>query len=329
MSTAKMARFCRALAHTTAGSIPILRALELMAGPKSPYYLRRLLPPIIDELHRGGSLISAFRRQQKKFPEEFLELVGAAEKAGALPLAFNRLGDMYEDRLAFIREVTKEMAYALSVVVTAAYVIPFFQGLMMTSLTAEEYAAQFAIRLAFAWIPILLILAVLGHLGLLEKIGTEITARVWPLRKFSLDFAVARFLRSLAMLLEAGLSATQSIERAAATTVHSRLRKKLVQVVPRIQAGEDLASALKASAILPDLAIDMVRTGEYSGRLEELLYKCASYIEDELRHARNLLRIVFAALVLPGIVVAWGLLHLLPAVIAALRSIASLLAGAG
>lgn len=80
------------------------------------------------------------------------------------------------------------------------------------------------------------------------------------------------------------LSVPRAIERAAATTVNPRVRNALVQAVPMVQRGTELTAALKSTGMLPELALEMVRTGEFSGRLEVLMRKTAQYIEESTTH---------------------------------------------
>ncbi|MDZ4858372.1 MAG: type II secretion system F family protein, partial [Candidatus Hydrogenedentes bacterium] len=329
LSTKHMAYLCRKLAELCRGAIPVDRALALIASEHSPYPIRRIIPPIVDHIRNGGTLTGGFRAQRRVLPDEFIELIAAAEHGGKTQVAFEQLAFMYTQRLAYLQQLIRDMAYPLCVWLSAAYVIPFFRGLAVTAEIAGTYTTNFFLAVIASWAPILIVLIALGQLGLLEKIGREVTSRVWPLSVISRRLALIRFLRSLAMLLEAGLTMTKSIERAAATTVNPHVRKKLVTAVPLVQRGETLTEALAATNLLPDMAMDMVRTGEYSGRLDELLHKCAQYFEDELHHSRNTLRIFMLVVAIPAAIVAYGFLRLFPAGTSVFDAIASIYRNAG
>ena len=82
-----MAYLCRMLAQSSRGSVQIDRALQLLMGQHAPAEWRRLLPPVLDHIKQGGTLAEAFRLQRRYIPDDFLELVAAAERGGKVELA--------------------------------------------------------------------------------------------------------------------------------------------------------------------------------------------------------------------------------------------------
>ena len=310
LDTKTMAYMCRMLAQSSRGSVQIDRALELMMGEHSTTRLKRLMPPIIDHIRRGGTLADAFRMQRRYIPEQFIELIDAAERGGKTEVAFEYLSHDYERRLEFLRSMTRLLLYPLLLILIACYVIPWFIGVMTTPLSAEEFTFRYLARIAISWVPFACVVIVLRHFDMNEKLIYAVASRTWPWRGILHQMALVRFFRTLAMLLDAGLSVPRAIERAAATTVNPRVRNALVQAVPMVQRGTELTAALKSTGMLPELALEMVRTGEFSGRLEVLMRKTAQYIEESTTHYVYMLQYTLVALVIPLLIVI-GILNLI------------------
>lgn len=305
-----MAYLCRMLAQSSRGSVQIDRALSLMMGEHGAARLKHLMPPIIDHIKRGGTLAEAFRLQRRYIPDLFIELVDAAERGGKVEIAFEYLALDYEKRLEFLRAMARQLMYPLLLIITALYIIPYFKGLMLTKLSAEVYTFNFLMAQFISWLPFMMVFVVLRHFDLIEKLTYAIASRTWPWRGILHQMALMRFFRCLAVLLDAGLNVPRAIERAAATTVNPRVHNALVQAVPMVQQGAELTAALKNTGMLPELALEMVRTGEFSGRLEDLLRKTAQYIEESTTHYVYMLQYTLVALIIPLLIVI-GILNMI------------------
>ena len=322
-----MAHFCRALAQTGRGSVQIDRSLALLMGPSAPVALRRVLPPVLDHIKSGGTLADAFRLQRRYIPADFLELVAAAESGGRVEPAFEYLAHDYEVRLEFYRSMVQQMTYPLMVWISAAYIIPYFRDLMLTHDSPEAYTLKFILGVVVSWLPTLIVFMTLRQLGLVEKLFYGIASRTWPWQGILHNIALVRFFRCLAMLLEAGLTVPGAIERSAAVTVNPRVFKSLRRAVPLVQGGASLTEALRATGMLPDLAVEMVRTGEFAGRLEDLLRKTAHYIEESTSHYVKMLQFTFIGLLIPAILLTLVLQGLAAQVVMVFMAMRKMLGG--
>ncbi|MBM3855521.1 MAG: hypothetical protein FJ399_20595, partial [Verrucomicrobia bacterium] len=292
-----------------------------------PARLRRLLPPILDRIKEGGSLADALRTQRRYVPDDVIELVAAAERGGKVEAAFDHLAHDYELRLEFLRSMVRQLTYPLTLWVSAGYIIPFFKDMYFTQDSIEVYAAKFLLNVFLSWLPLIIVWITLRHFGLLDKLVYAVASRTWPWRGILHHIALVRFFRCLAMLLDAGLGTPQAIERAAASTVNPRVRKALAKTVPLVQQGADLTEALQSTGMLPDLAIEMVRTGEYSGRLDDLLRKTAQYLQESTRHYVLMLQFSFFALLIPAFLVLYILSSLAGMLVAVFMQLREMLGG--
>ena len=284
LSTKRMAHLTQMLLMLTKGGIPIVRALTVLQEEEHGRPYRKLLPPIIDALQRGESLASALRTQSKYLPDLFTEMMIAGDVSGKLEAVQEELARHYAQVLEIQRLYIRGAMYPLLLVITVVIIIPYVQGLLFTKDSVEWYTVLFFWGFVKRYGRMFLIIWVLARLGLLRRITDPIFSHMWVIAKFWRRFALARFCRCMAILLDAGLGLRQAIERSAAVTTHPQLKRALCKAVPMVQQGVPLDEALNATGILPEMVSNMVHVGETSGRAEEMFHKCADYLYSEAIH---------------------------------------------
>jgi general secretion pathway protein F len=95
--------------------------------------------------------------------------------------------------------------------------------------------------------------------------------------------AVARFARTLASLLENGVTMLPALEIVRNVTGNIIISGLIENASNQVEKGQGLAQALSADAVFPDLAVQMIQVGEQSGELESMLYKIAEVYENEVQ----------------------------------------------
>ncbi|MBX7258940.1 MAG: type II secretion system F family protein [Candidatus Hydrogenedentes bacterium] len=302
LTTKQLALLCKSLTVMSEGSITLERSLELLSTEHASRSVRHALVPIVDALQRGETVGNAFRSQSRRFPEFFLEMVDVGERTGSLDTVFRILTEEYEQRAELIRFYVQGAAYPAGVLIAAVIGIPilriFLMGVAGNNGNAGAGIALFLWSKLVFYGSLFLIVMVLGHTGVLQRISWEIGSRIWVLKGITSEIALARFFRALAICLDAGLSIVPSIERAAAVTTHPKIRKGLLKAVPLVQQGMPLETALAETGLMPEMALTMVHTGEFAGKLDELLNKTAQYLYEGARHRTQMLSIAVVTLML-------------------------------
>lgn len=284
LSTKRMAHLSQMLLMMTKGGIPIVRALTLLQEEAHGRPYRKLLPPIIDALQRGETLATALRTQSKYLPDLFVEMMIAGDISGKHEAVLEEVARHYAQVLEIQRLYLRGAMYPILLLITAFVIIPYVRGLLFTKHSVEWYSVLFLWGLVRQHGPVVFVIWVLARLGLLRRITDPVLSRMWVIAKFWRRFALARFCRCMAILLDAGLGLRQAIERSAAVTTHPQLKRALCKAVPMVQQGVPLDEALNATGILPEMVSNMVHIGEASGRAEEMFGKCADYLYAEAIH---------------------------------------------
>jgi type II secretory pathway component PulF len=205
------------------------------------------------------------------------------------------LADYFEQRLALSRKITGMMVYPALQLIFAWFLGTFALGLI-ARLNLNS-AAPFNIRayvggylafqggvVAFA-LAMLLALWIVGRAGLAAAAIGRVAGHVPPFRGVLQKFALARFFRCLSLLLSAGLPVKASLENAARVAGDAALQRDVAAALPLIQRGATLSDAFARARALTPAAREMLRVGEQSGKVDEMLYKAAEYHAAEAEHA--------------------------------------------
>ncbi len=304
-----MAPLCRELATTYNAGIPLLQALRLAAEHVGSLKTRQMLNRIEAAIQNGATLSRAARAEHKLLPEMFIEVVAAGEMGGSLDALLRDLAAYYESITKMQRSVMAAMVYPMLQLLSAWFLGTFSLGLVRhISPTATErfvlgdyisaYAAfQFRALLVAAICAVILI--VLARLGMLQLPWALTKTVIFPLRYISNKFAMARFFRTLALLIGSGLNIRACIERSAAVTLNPLIERDLLRAVPVIMRGGTLVEAFAGCRYINRVGKEMIAVGEQSGRLDATLRKVAEYHYDEAEAAvQAATRLLFVAMVL-------------------------------
>jgi type IV pilus assembly protein PilC len=302
--------------------LPLLQSFEILLERQENPVFRDVLRDIRDQIRSGISLSDAFASHGDLFPRLYSTSIRAGEKSGELEsvlrrfLAYQKVLDAVQRRV-FSAMIYPAVLLALSVSVIAVmmiYVIPKF---------TEFYAG-----LAGGDLPILTRMVVGTALFLRKNVivlivavvGAVVTFRVWiatPAGRRGFDtlllrvpfvgqifqrYAIAQFTRSLATLLSGGNPLVPSLEIATTSVSNQRVAHRLNGIIQLVREGEPLWQSLEKTGEMTPLVLEMVKVGEATGSIEEMLVNVAEFYDTEIEE--RLARIV--TLVEPLILVIMG-----------------------
>lgn len=325
ISTKTMVPLCRQLATAYEAGVPIIRSLEVVGREFGDRRVRDLLAGMRDDLRNGYTLGGAAEAQQQYLPRFFIQLLATGEHGGKLDVMLRDLADYYEDRLAMRRKLIGIAVYPI-LQLTAAWFLGSFALLLIRRVMAglsgqggglnlyaffNEYV-WFQTKVTAALAIVLAVCVILSRAGLLKWIGGWIGAFVWPLAPIVRKFALARFFRSMSLLIGSGMNIVQCIENSAAIAANPYIQQDLLKAVRPIKEGATLLDAFRGSRFLTPTAREMLAVGEESGQLEQVLRKVSDYHVEEASHAANVATrigevtiIVVVALVIGYIVISF------------------------
>lgn len=328
--------FTQELATLLRARLPLDRALEILIELSGNVSVRQLLTRVRERVHDGATLSAAMEAQKGVFSRLYLSMLRVGEAGGALDVVLLRLAEHMERARELRDTVTSALIYpailvcvaGLSVVVLLIFVVPQFQQLFDDAGKALPLATQVVIALGdflrgYWWALVLAVLAVVVFMR--KQLSNPVTRYRWDLRFLRLPLAgeliakleVSGFSRTLGTLLANGVPLLTGLS-IVKETLHNRvLGEAMGQVADSLKQGRGLAQPLMEVSQFPRLAVHMVRVGEETGHLEDMLLQVADVYDKEVRSAiKRLLALLEPVLILGlGLVIAGIIMSILVAIL--------------
>ena len=327
--------FTQQLASLLGAGMPLDRALTILIGVAEDERGKALLERVQEKV-RGGSTLADALEAQGAFSRFYLNMVRAGESGGALETVLKRLNEFLERSQALRETVTSALIYpiillsvaVLSVIILLTFVVPQFERLFADAGKALPLATQIVIALGngfrhYWWVG-------LTAVGLTVTVARRQLSRPdsrarWDRRLLRLPLfgdliakvETARLTRTLGTLLGNGVSLLSALTIVRETLSNQVLAGALGEVAEHARTGRGLAEPLSEAGHFPKLAVQMIRVGEETGQLQEMLIQVADTYDGEVQTAvKRLLTLLEPALILGlGAVVAGIIMSILVAIL--------------
>jgi len=308
---------------------PILRSVETLAARVSDIHLKEILLRVEKDVRSGKSLSEAFLPFEGQFSKIYTASLMAGEKSGNLAGTIGRY-IQYAGTIARTKEkIRSALVYPTLLIVFSFillgilinFILPRFAGFYndfqseMPALTTALIAFSMAARRHAVFI---LLTAGLGALVFLRWVRKEDGRVAFDRLKLKLPYgrtlwresAASLFSRTLGLLLEAGISLLAAVGIASQAVANQALARDLKGLPDSIKNGQSLTDSLAATAVMPGLALDMVRIGETSANLQGMLADVSDFYDERVRAKIDTLVSLIEPLVIivMGIIVAGMLL---------------------
>jgi general secretion pathway protein F len=312
------------LATLFEAGLPLDRALaildELADGPRVKAIVTDLLHSV-----RGGSSFSEAlaKHHPRPFSRLYINMVRAGEKGGVLEVSLRRLAEFLEARAAFNEAVISALAYPLvitsvgaaAIVFLMTFVIPRFASIFQDLGQTIPLPTQILLSISAAvqtywWVGA--ILALVGVLAWRVWTGNPEGRLAWDRALLRLPLVggltmkveTARFARTLGTMLRSGVPVLGAMGVVGDMMSNQAVGAAVSRLADGVKRGGTIAAGMQQHGTFPALAIHMVRVGEETGRLEEMLLKVADAFETDVRS--ELKRVL--GLLEPAIILAMGVL---------------------
>jgi general secretion pathway protein F len=249
-------------------------------------------------LQQGGSLSIALAKYPMIFSPLYIHTVKAAEASGQLPLVLNRLAEFLESDMQMQSKVKSSLLYPAIIFLVGLLTLFVLLSFVLPRLTLmfEDFGAELplATRMVVAtsqlfehfwWLMALLVGGAVYGLGSYLKTdkGREaidrVSLKIPLLKSFIENTQLSRFARTLGMLLESGVPIVPALESVTMVVDNRALQEEVRKMSFKVKSGMSLTQAIKASALFPEMAVDLISVGQESGKLEKGLYKLAANCE--------------------------------------------------
>lgn len=294
--------FTRFLSTMLTAGLPILQALDLIAGDQENLGMKKLIEDIRADIASGKTLAETFSGHPEYFDDLYCNLIKAGEKSGTLDKILNRLARYMEKSDSMRRKIKKALTYPIAIVVVALgvssillfFVVPQFQKMFSSFGAQLPYFTRMVVHLSnflrsYWWIIIgSIVLVVLLWKKKLKydpemiKRKDKLLLKIYIVGEIMQKGIIARFTRTLSTTLEAGMPIVESMKSMAYVMGNSLYTKAVLRMCDDINSGHTLSASMGSTKLFPNMVIQMIAVGEASGRLGDMLNKIADYYEEEV-----------------------------------------------
>jgi type IV pilus assembly protein PilC len=313
--------FSRQFATMIEAGLNIVASLVILEQQTDDPYLAVVISEMRADVEGGLLLSQAMSRHPKVFSDLYVSMVQAGEASGMLDQVLDRVADQIEKETKLKRRVKGALVYptvvftfaSLVLVAMLMFIVPIFARIFtdlhgqLPLLTRIVLAASNVLR--DRWYIVFPLIGLLVWGGLRYK-KTESGRQLWDRFKLRIPVKIgevvrkvvmARLLRTLASLVAAGVDIIKALEIAGSTAGNWVVEQALAEVRVKVQEGIPIAEPLTANPIFPPMVSQMVKIGEETGELEQMLGKIADFYEDEVDSAIQSLTSIIEPLMMIGV----------------------------
>jgi type IV pilus assembly protein PilC len=293
--------FAQELAALLKAGLPLFQSLDVMLERQRDPLLRQSLAAVREKVKSGMALSDAFRQEGELYPPIFAASLVAGERSGNLDQVLRRFAAHLRLNLSLRKKAVSASVYPIVLLtmmvglvsILVVYVIPqfraFYEGLGAELPLATRMLLAFAttVRANLVWIVLGVVLLVLLLVSWLRKEGSGVTLdrALLGLPYFGglmRMYATSQLTRTLATLLAGGLPLLNALEVAAASIGNRAMAQAVGTATGRIREGASLTTALESTGMLEALPLEMVKVGEQTGALGDMLNAVADFYDEDL-----------------------------------------------
>jgi type IV pilus assembly protein PilC len=320
--------FSRQFATMIDAGLNVVAALVILEQQTDDKALAEVIKEVRADVEGGMLLSQAMARHPRVFDRLYIAMVEAGEAAGILDTVLDRVAVQIEKEMKIKRRVKGAMIYPTLVLCFAflvlvgmlMFLVPIFEDIFkdlggdLPTLTKVVVAMSDALK--GYWFIIFPVIG--GSIwGFRRWKKTPAGKQVWDrfklrvpagIGKVVLKVTMARFSRTLATLVAAGVDIIKALEISGQTAGNWVVESALADVRAQVHQGIPIAQPLIENPVFPPLVAHMVRVGEETGELEKMLDKIADFYEDEVDASIQALTSIVEPLMMIGVGVVVGII---------------------
>ncbi|GEP66731.1 type II secretion system protein F [Clostridium beijerinckii] len=296
-----LAVFCRQFYTMLNAGVPILTCLDILSSQVENQKLRQATKEINDDVAKGEVLSESMRKHKDVFPDLLVSLVASGEASGNLEDIMLRMASNYEKENKISNKVRSALIYPTvlgmvsigAVVFILTYVMPTFTEIFEQSGTVLPWSTKLLLALSSGiknyWYIIIIVIGLavfLINIFLKSEEGIHFSSnlklKLPVLKKLNQMIIVSRFTRTMSTLIASGLSLVEALRIVSEVSGNKIAEIELLKIRDKVVRGESLYGSMRESGIFPEMLYSMVKIGEETGSLEDILNKTADFYDEEL-----------------------------------------------
>ncbi len=326
ISSTELALLTRQLATLIQAALPLDETLSAVASQADKPRIKSMLFAIRSRVLEGHSLAVGLGDYPKVFPELYRATVDAGEQSGHLDTVLERLADYTESRQEIQGKVRQALIYpaflslfAIAIVIfmmtsIVPQVVSVFEdtgqelpGLTISLIAMSDFVVDYGI-----FMLVIIIAAFVGFQFLLTKPAFVMKYHMFLFRlpiiqRLVRGLNAALFTRTFSILTGSGVTVLEAMSISAKVVANLPMREAILQATDRVREGTGIKNALEQSKLFPPMTLQLIASGENSGKLEEMLERASAQLERE----QVTLIAYIVGILEPVIILAMGLMVLM------------------
>ena len=308
VKSSEITLFSRQMASLLKAGVPILRALWIISEQSENPHFKKMLARAQEEVQNGKPFSSVLMQYPKLFPPIYIAMVRTGEDSGTLQETLMRVADYRQRQEEILSRVRTAMAYPALMAVTGAGTVIFMLTFVVPKLTTlfSNMGSQLPLPTRILvnlsqffhnrWLmgaAGLLLAGLVIFLRFSENLAKALWSR-WSLKipivkGFIMKAELARFSRTLELLIKSGIPILKAIEITAPVLKNTVLRGEFTKILNDVSGGGSLGKSMRQAKVFPLFMSNLVSVGEESGKLDEAMQEVANFYERETDEAIRIL----------------------------------------
>ncbi|MBA3758303.1 type II secretion system F family protein [Candidatus Saccharibacteria bacterium] len=294
--------FSRQLSTLINAGLPLIQSLRNVAAQTQSKPFQVVINHIISDVEGGSALSIAMGRHPEVFSPIYVSMIAAGEVSGTLDRSLERLANQQEKDAELISKVRGAMVYPVIVLLVMGVVVGFmlvkvlpsveelYKGLPGATLplvtrillAASHFITDYWWLVLIASVIMIFFTTRWARTGPGKKVVDKFKMTAWPIGPLFMKMYMARFARTGTTLVASGVPLIQMLEITSDSINNVHIEESLSGAIEKVKGGKALSEAIDNDPNFLDLVPDMLRIGEQSGAIEEMLAKTADYFEKEV-----------------------------------------------
>lgn len=292
---------CKQMVSILNAGVTVITALDMLSEQMDNKTLKEAVVEAKIYVEKGGNLSDAMRLNSDVFPPIMINMVAAGESSGSMEVSFERLSVHFEKDDALKGKIKGALTYPIMVMIVAVLVvivvmiavIPNFVEMFADMGTELPLATRmmmsgsdFIIHRWYILVPCIVGIVVAIKFALATPSGQMFSAKLGINAPIFSNLVIksnsAQFARTLSTLMSAGIPMLDSIEQVARMMSNKIFRDGLMNAKAQVAKGLPLSKPLKDMDVFPTMLVQMVKIGEETGNIEDMMEKVADLYDREV-----------------------------------------------
>ncbi len=294
--------FSRQLSTLINAGLPLLQALRSVNQQSTSKPLRVVLSQAIGDVEGGGTLAAAMGKHPRVFNQVYIALIAAGESSGTLDQALDRLAIQQEKEADLNSKIRGAMIYPAVVLLVMLAVVGFMVVKVLPQVKSiydgmpgQELPLITKIMLAISdftikyWWVVLLVFGFTAFFttrwartGPGKEVVDSLKMKAWPFGALFMKVYMARFSRTGTTLVASGVPLLQMLNITGQAVNNVHIQRAITRASEKVKGGKSLADSIDGDPHFLALVPNMLRIGEQSGAIEQMMAKVADYYEKEV-----------------------------------------------